>query len=446
MRTGPVSRDELDALFAPFTRFPRIALAVSGGPDSLALMHLAVRWRAARREGPTLTVLTVDHGLRAGSRDEALMVGRAAKALQVPHATLTWKHDGDVGASLQAKARVARYDLMAAYCHSHDIPALATAHHLDDQAETFLMRLKRGSGLDGLAAIPAEGSWAGLTLLRPLLDLPKARLVATLDEARVPFIVDPSNADRRFERGRMRDTADTLVTLGLTPAAIALSARRLRRARAALDQVARDFIGAHAETSAAGYAMVDPAALAAAPEEIALRALSGLIATVGGAEDTVRLAKLEALLAALKESPGKAHTLGRCRIAPHRGRLGLFREMRKDGLPVLRLRPGERTLWDNRFRIELGGRESSPITVRALGEEGLRTLKEREALPAALPRLAVRALPACWRGNRLLGLPDLGQAPSSGLAPSLRHEEGLDCRAVFLHGAIEGRGGTPQQA
>ncbi len=436
MRAQPVSHDEADALFAPFMRFPSIALAVSGGPDSLALMHLAAGWRAARREGPTLTVLTVDHGLRAASRDEALMVGRAAKALQLPHAILTWKHDGDVGASLQAKARAARYDLMAAYCHVHDIPALATAHHLDDQAETFLMRLKRGSGLDGLAAIPEEGSWAGLTLLRPLLDLPKARLVATLEEARVPFIVDPSNVDARFERGRMRNTTDALVRLGLTPEAIALSARRLRRVRQALDQVAHDFLDAHAETSAAGYAVVDRAALAAAPEEIALRALSRLIATVGGGEEKVRLAKLEALLPQLKESPDKAHTLGRCRIAPHRGGLGLFREMRKDGLPVLRLRPGERTLWDNRFRIELGRGESSPITVKALGEEGLRTLKERDALPLALPRLAVRALPACWRGTRLLGLPDLGQAPSSGVAPSLRHEEGLDCRAVFLRGAI----------
>ncbi len=444
MSAAPVSRDEADRLLAPFARFPRIALAVSGGPDSLALMHLAAAWRAARREGPTLTVLTVDHGLRASSRDEALMVGRAAKALRLPHAILTWEHEGEVDASLQARARAARYDLMAAYCHSHDILALATAHHLDDQAETFLMRLKRGSGLDGLAAIPEEGAWAGVVLLRPLLDLPKARLVATLEEARVPFIVDPSNVDARFERGRMRGATDALAKLGLTQEAIALSARRLRRARAALDAAAHDFLEAHAQTSAAGYAVVDLTALIAAPEEIGLRVLSRLVATVGGGEDPVRLAKLETLLAALKESPDKAHTLGRCRIAPHHGRLGIFREMRKDGLPVLKLRPGERMLWDNRFRIELGRGASQPITIKALGEEGLRALKERETLPPALPRLAARALPACWRGERLLGLPDLDQAPSLGPAPSLRHEEGLDCRATFLRGQFEGRGGTPQ--
>jgi tRNA(Ile)-lysidine synthase len=430
MSAGPVSRDDADILFAPLARFPHVALAVSGGPDSLALMHLAARWRAEQRGGLKLTVLTVDHGLRATSHDEALMVARAAKALHLPHAILTWEHGDDVDASLQERARAARYDLMAAYCHAHDIPALATAHHLDDQAETFLMRLKRGSGLDGLAAIPEEGAWAGLVLLRPLLDLPKARLVATLDEAGIPFVVDPSNVDQRFERGRMRGAVDALAKLGLTPEAIALSARRLRRARTALEAAVHEFLKAHAETSAAGYAVIDLAALVAAPEEIALRALSCLIATVGGGEDPVRLAKLEALLAALKESPDKAHTLGRCRIEPHQGRLGIFREMRKGGLPELKLAPGESRLWDNRFRIDLGRCESQPITVKALGEDGLRTLKEREALPSDLPRLAARALPACWRGNRLLGLPDLGQAPS------LRHEEGLDCRATFLRGLI----------
>jgi len=429
MHARPVSRDEAQSLLAPLARFPRVALAVSGGPDSLALMHVAARWRAERDDGPELSVLTVDHGLRPGSRDEALMVGRAAGALGLPHAILTWERQGDAGTSLQARARVARYDLMAAYSHAHDIPALVTAHHLDDQAETFLMRLKRGSGLDGLAAIPEEGVWAGLILLRPLLDVPKARLVATLEDAGLAFAIDPSNADPRFERARMRGAADALAKLGLAPAAVALSARRLRRARAALDAGACDFLSRHAETSEAGYAVIDQVALTSAPEEIVLRALSRLIAAVGGGEDPVQLAKLEALLGALKAGPDKAHTLGRCRIAPHAGRLGIFREMRKAGLPALTLQPGERMLWDNRFRLELGQAEPAAVTVRALGEPGWRELQEREALPQSLPRLAARTLPACWRGERLLGLPVLGGPPCS------RHEQRLDCRAIFLRGA-----------
>lgn len=438
----PISREEAQSLLAPLAGFPRIALAVSGGPDSLALMHLAAEWRTERGEGPELSILTVDHDLRPGSREEAAMVGRAADALGLPHTILTWVGHETKAASLQARARTARYDLMAAHAHAHDIPALVTAHHLDDQAETFLMRLKRGSGLDGLSAIPEQGSWAGIAVLRPLLDMPKARLVATLEDKGLPFATDPSNADVRFERARMRQSSELLAKLGLTPEAVALSARRLRRARVALDAATQDFLASHAETSEAGYAVIDPVALAAAPEEIALRALSRLISAVGGGEDPVRLAKLEVLLAGLKENADKAQTLARCCMEPREGRLFIFRELRKTGLPELTLQPGERTLWDNRFTVELGPAALTAITVRALGEEGLLRLKELEVLPPSLPRLAARTLPACWQGERLLGLPELGEPQSFGEAQSMadaprsRHERSLDCRATFLREVV----------
>ena len=421
----PLTETEADGLFAPLLRFPRVVLAVSGGPDSLALMHLAARWRDARDDGPALAVLTVDHGLRAGSDEEALLVSRAAEAVGLPHTTLRWEH-GAVGTGLQMRAREARYDLMAAYAHAHETPALVTAHHLDDQAETFLMRLMRGSGLDGLAAIPEEGDWAGLTLLRPLLGVPKVRLIATVEQAGIAYVTDPGNADPDFERVRVRQAMDTLRGLGIEPEAVALSAKRLRRARAALDGAAAAFLDRHGDTSAAGFASVDPEALDAAPEEIALRVLARLVSTIGGGPEPLRLAKLEALLAALKRAPEKAHTLGRCRIAPRAGRLFVFREVRKEGLPELKLRPGQRVLWDNRFAIEREPGAGPAITVRALGEAGVRALKDREALPASLPPLAARALPACWRGKTLLGLPDFGLRPSS------RHERPLDCRARFL--------------
>jgi tRNA(Ile)-lysidine synthase len=434
MTALPITPSEAQELLAPLMRFPHVALGVSGGPDSLALMHLATRWRAELAQGPRLSVLTVDHGLRAGSRDEAELVGRMASALGLSHAILTWEKQEPHSAGLQARARAARYDLMAAYCHERDIPALVTAHHLDDQAETFLMRLKRGSGLDGLAAIPERGAWAGIAILRPLLDVLKAGLVATLDEAGIAFVSDPSNADPRFERARMRGSAEALEKLGLTPEALALSARRLRRARDALDHAAQNFLATHSETSEAGYALIDRDALASAPQEIALRALSQLIGAVGGGETPLRLAKLEALLAALEADRDKAHTLGRCRLQPLSGRLGIFREMRGRGLPVARLLPGERTLWDNRFRIELGASVPEPIIVRALGESGLRALRDRSALPSSLPRLAGRTLPSCWRGEILLGLPRLG----GGWA---REAFGLDCRAIFVSAGKAGDGG-----
>ncbi len=425
MTAQPITPSEAETLFAPVARFPRLALAVSGGPDSVALMHAMARWVKTLKQAPELSVLTVDHGLRPSSREEAEQVGCLASALGLRHAILSWEREGSPAANLQAKARTARYDLMAAYCHAHDVPALITAHTLDDQAETFLMRLGRGSGLDGLAAIPQRTTWAGIAILRPLLDVPKARLVATLNEAGIPFASDPSNADPRFERARLRQRIDALSALGLTPEALALSARRLRRAREALDAAAQEFLIEHSEMSEAGYAMLDREALAAAPLEIALRAVSQLIVAVGGGEAPLQLAKLEKLMAALETSPDKAHTLGRCRLQTVSGRLGVFREVRGSGLPVARLRPGERTLWDNRFRVELDAAALEVVTVKALGEQGLRALHERSAVLSSMPHLAGRALPACWRGETLVGLPILGRAGSGDAA-------GLDCRARFV--------------
>jgi tRNA(Ile)-lysidine synthase len=313
---------------------------------------------------------------------------------------------------LQERAREARYDLMAAYCHAHDIPALVTAHHLDDQAETFLMRLKRGSGLDGLAAIPEESAWSGIAVLRPLLDVPKARLAATLAAADLGWAEDPSNRDERFERARVRASHEALAKLGLTPEALARSARRLRRARAALDNAACEFLALHGAMSEAGYCEIERAALIAAPEEIALRVLARAVNAVGGREAPLQLAKLESLLEGLSENPKAAHTLGGCRLQPIAGRLGVFRETRGTGLPSLELAPGQHALWDNRFAVALQSSASAPVTVAALGEARWRELRGLAPWLDQLPRFAGATLPACFHGDEFL-VPALGQGAAA---------------------------------
>lgn len=417
MRALPVSEAEAGAMLAPLGSFSHLALAVSGGPDSLALLQLAAPWAADR--GVRLTVLTVDHGLRPEAGHEAATVAAMASRLGLPHATLQWAPDARAG-GLQARARIARYDLLAAYCHAHDIPALVTAHHLDDQAETVLMRLKRGSGLDGLAAMSEQSAWGGVALLRPLLDVPKVRLVATLAARGVSFATDSSNADSRFERSRIRDEREALLRLGLTSEALARSARRLRRAREALERATESFLAEHCETREAGYCLLDQGALAALPEEIALRALGRVIALVSGREEPLRLAKLEALMAAMAQDPLKARTLGACRLQPAAGHLGVFREVRtRLPLPVLSLEPGSRALWDNRFRVGLDSGAPGPVTVRAVGEGGFIELRRNVPWLAALPRLAGLTLPAFWGKDGLIAVPRPG-SPADGGALGLR--------------------------
>ena len=235
----PVSAAQAEALFRPFVHTSALILAVSGGPDSTAMLMLAARWRAALRKGPDLFAVTIDHGLRRESAAEARAVEELARRLGVRHRILRWRgKKPDTG--LQEAARTARYRLLAEAALAANARCILTAHTLDDQAETILFRMMRGSGLTGLGAmtpaslLPSEGE-TEIMLARPFLDIPKARLLATLDQARIDFARDPSNLDPRFARPRLRELMPALAREGLDARRLAILARRLRRAEAAIE-------------------------------------------------------------------------------------------------------------------------------------------------------------------------------------------------------------------
>ncbi len=420
MATSPINDAEGAALFACLDGVAHAALAVSGGADSVALMELARRWRdQSGRDAPRLSVLSVDHALREGSDREAAWVTERARALGLACTILRWE-PGPKKNRIQADARQARYDLMADYAHANGLDALVTAHHLDDQAETLLMRLGRGSGLDGLTAIPEKGCWAGLPVFRPFLDVPKARLKATLEALGVEWLEDPSNEDARFERVRLRRAMDRLETLGLGAPALARSARRLRRARNALDRITSLFLRDHGAYDPAGFCRIDAPALHEAPEEIGLRALARMISAVGGRGEAMpRLGKLEGLLEALKSQADtslapSSLTLGGCRVIPGREEILVLREPGRTGLGDLTLNPGECGLWDNRYRVRLSARSGAPVQVRALGLRGYGELRARLGRAVSLPESAADGLVSFWREEGLVAVPPLGFHAHSG--------------------------------
>src|SRR3984885_2083726 len=192
-----ISAQDAKRLFADWKGVPAIVLAVSGGPDSLALMWLAVRWRRALARGPRLFAVTVDHGLRAEAAREARDVKRLARTLELPHRTLHWT-GAKPKTGLPAAARAARYRLLAEAARANGATHILTAHTRDDQAETLLMRMLRGSGIAGLAAMARQSEREGVLLARPLLDVSKSRLVATLKKAKIGFADDATNRDVSF--------------------------------------------------------------------------------------------------------------------------------------------------------------------------------------------------------------------------------------------------------
>lgn len=289
---------ERDRLFGAFLPYERIVLAVSGGPDSTALLALAHQWRSARTTGPALAVVTIDHGLRPESADEAAQVAALCGTLGLPHTTLRWQGEKPT-TGLQEAARIARYHLLLSYAGASGAGAIALAHTRDDQAETVLFRLARGSGLPGLAAMRARARREEIDLLRPLLDVPKARLVGFLEGEGIAYVRDPSNTDPRFTRPRLRTLLPALAAEGLDAGRLSRLAARFARADAALAGQALTARGACLLTDAATGSALDAGRLFAEAEEISLRILVAEVSRFG-TEGEAELGKAERLHAELK--------------------------------------------------------------------------------------------------------------------------------------------------
>jgi tRNA(Ile)-lysidine synthase len=300
----PVDAAEAAGLFGPLSGYRHVLLAVSGGADSTALMWLAARWKR-QGAGPAVSVATVDHALRPEAADECATVMEQARALGLD--CLIQRRAGPVlQTRIQEQARAARYALLAEAATTIGAQAIVTAHTLDDQAETVLMRLGHGSTVDGLAAMRPSGVLAraggeALALIRPLLSLPKLRLVATLEAAGVGWIEDPSNTNLRFERVRVRRAMTGLADIGLTAPVLGLVARRAARAAEALDTVAATLFET-LHLAAPGLITLDREGFLGAPEELRLRVLAKAIAKVvppAPGAYPLRLERLEALAEAL---------------------------------------------------------------------------------------------------------------------------------------------------
>ena len=293
-----ISAQDAKRLFADWKAAPAIVLAVSGGPDSIALMWLAARWRRALARGPRLIAVTVDHGLRSAAAREARDVKRLARSLDLPHRTLRWTGTKPK-TGLPAAARAARYRLLAKAARASGATHILTAHTRDDQAETLLMRMLRGSGIAGLAAMARETERQGVWLARPLLDVSKSRLIATLKKAKIGFADDPTNRDTNYTRPRLRALMPALAEEGGDSRNLARLAWRLARANAAVEVLAdgaeRYLALRGSDASRPGY---DAAAFVALPEEIRVRLLKRAIDRAGD-EGHAELGKVEALLTAL---------------------------------------------------------------------------------------------------------------------------------------------------
>ena len=384
---------------------PHIAVAVSGGADSMALCLLAHAW--SKSQGIHLTALTVDHGLRNDSATEAAQVHSWLKAHNIAHEILHWNGDKP-SANIQAAARNARYGLLEDWCTTHRVTHLLLGHHIDDQAETFLIRLGRGSGVDGLSAMQPVVHRGSLQLLRPLLYTSKAQLITYMQENNHEWAEDTSNTDAKYTRSRIRKVIPQLDAAGISTATLADTAQRMQRARDYLHQqtqrAANDCIIVHP----AGYLLLDYTLFYQLHDEIALRVLTHCLKLMNGEGYRPRFSELNALFSALDT----IRTLAGCKFEPAGDKLLILREV----AAVAKPHPAScgSWVWDHRFKIHIS--QQSAATIGAVGKDGYAHLRQETPENAALntlPKTAILSLPAIWHLEKPIAVPHIDYSDSN---------------------------------
>lgn len=362
------------AQFASFTLKPKVAVALSGGGDSMALVFFLKEW-VEEQEG-SLTTLTVDHRLRPESTIEAKQVAGWMKKAGIKHHILADPASSPTS-NVQEYARELRYRLMTEWCQKHRVSFLCTGHTYDDQVETFLLRLQRGSGVDGLAAMPASTQRNGIHILRPIMGFRRDELRNYLKSQNLPWLEDPSNEkdyDRNAVRKLLRVRANADLSKRFFDTALAMG-----RARAALEQETNDAFSECADIQPEGYGMLKTKEYNTLPEEIALRLLRNMLSALGGNATTPRFEKLHSLHCSIRDGLlQKPRTLWGCTLVPHENSsIVILREYTRisEHTSLLFDKP---VLWDNRFKIVCQNQRSrhhyflsplSPKDWRALKKE-----------------------------------------------------------------------------
>ena len=392
----PLTADDglVQAVRAAFGSAPqpdRLGVAVSGGGDSMALLHLLADW--CREGGPQVAAVTVNHGLRDEAAAEAALVARVCAGLGVPHDVVDW-NGREASGNVMDAARRARLRLVGEWAQARGIGTVALGHTADDQAETVLMRLARGSGVDGLSGMAVRRLAQGLVWVRPLLSVPRADLRGVLQRRGAPWIEDPTNDDPRHDRTLARQALALLAPLGIDRDRLTETAARMALARRALEQTAQ----AAAQDAArieAGDVVFRRDLLLALPMETQLRLLAHAVRWLTGADYRPRLSALMAARAGVLG--GRRRTLAGCLLTGNSTVLRVGREPRAAAMAEAAIG----CPWDGRWSVH--GHDAPGLLVRALGEAGLTACPDWRA--AGLPRATLLASPAIWQGDTMLAAP-----------------------------------------
>jgi tRNA(Ile)-lysidine synthase len=345
----PAALPDLPVDFSPLHRERHVALAVSGGSDSTALMRLAKTWADSQQPDLKLTILTVDHGLRPESAEEARRVQEWASFLGLSHHVLDWQGPKP-GTGIQARAREARYSLMAGWCRDNGAGLLLTGHTLDDQAETVLMRLERSLSPGSLSGIAPQGNWNGLGLLRPLLKARREALRDYLSAIGQDWIEDASNQDTRYERVRVRHALSGLHGQHVTPERLAALAEASARTNLLLETLAGQWLSSWLMEEEAGICHVPKEPFLVLPEALQQHILARIVRHYGGGQAQPEAEELRRLARWVADGPVRC-TLGGALLGRRKRAFWAAREAGRVSPVPLVIPESGTAVWDGRFRV-----------------------------------------------------------------------------------------------
>lgn len=397
--------DRVSLLFAPIQGEKQLGLAVSGGVDSLALMLLVARWCKLQESPPSVVVFSVDHGLRAAAKDETNFVTRVASELGFEAKTLIGEIENP-HTGLQEKARALRYGLIGREMEEQGISCLLTGHHSNDQAETVMMRLSRGSGVSGLGGMAKVSVRDGMFVFRPLLDVQRAELERLVLASGHIAVDDPSNRDGHFERVRWRNFLPALAEAGLSAEMLGLSAKRLRRADHALSELTEQIYEDQFVIDPFGCLFFDLSMLLKHPAEVGIRLLARALGDAGGATQAPTLSQVETLYDHLQSGVFgfKGLTLGGCSLKVKDGLVQVFREVGRLDVMAKQIEPGATLRWDERFQIIVAADVSSPVCVSPAIEMTRDLIDNMVPDLPYVPMQAVRAAPMIVAENQIFAI------------------------------------------
>lgn len=384
----------------PFEPSPTIAVALSGGPDSMALTLLADAW--TKQHHGRVIALTIDHGLRPESRTEAEQVAGWMRQRHIEHHILTPIHT-EAGNNVMQAARTWRYDALAQWCRAHHVLHCLLAHHADDQLETMLLHQSRGNTADGASAMAHIRPYAGVRFLRPLLGVKKSELIAYLHTQQQPWVEDPSNTKEDFARVRLRRQLQQDTTLQSMVQDALLQAQTERTGRETqLAVAAMQCVNLHP----AGFAVLQREAWQQLPSFLADQLLADILRCVSGATTRARRHEITRLSHALRLEPHTKRTLQQCEINAGPTHIRIAREAARVEAPIL-LKGRGQCRWDQRFHVTYDIPPDFTLTLRALGAAGRRILRSQHRIPAEID--IPLATPSLWHLDELLSAPHIAQ-------------------------------------